>query len=1038
MRVGTTRGTNALLENRGAPTALFTSPGFRDLLTIGDQRRPDLFALAHHRRPPLQQKTIEHHSLGQSLTEAQQLLAGGITSAAIALKGSYEDPSEERALAHALRKIGFQNVSVSSTLAPLIKLLPRAQTAVVDAYLAPILDQFVNNIKAPLDGTAPVLMTSSGGLETAARFKAKDSLLSGPAGGLTGAIAVARAAGIEHIIAFDMGGTSTDVSRSSGQPSYQFEQRIGDAVLLSPSLKIETVAAGGGSICSLKASGLSVGPESAGADPGPACYAKGGPLTLTDVNLLLGHLDEITIPLDPSASQKRLAELQAQISPPMGDRELLEGLREIANERMADAIRKISLREGYDPAEHTLVAFGGAGPQHACAVAEKLGITDILIPADAGLLSALGIHHSEAEHIAQRQVLQPLGEFQPILNELITEATTGSPELVVKRQIAEIRLTGQDTPLQIDIAGDPASAFADQFETLFGYPPPVDKQLELVSLRVIASTPAPPIETESFSTATAVADPYSTLVISDGWTSATGTRGSQLLTREAAAATELSGATAIQAELYRHRFHSIVEEMGTLLQRTAVSTNIKERADFSCALLDAEGKLVMSAPHIPVHLGALGVCVRMATAAHPLLPGDMLVTNHPAFGGSHLPDITLISPIYMGETLIGYVANRAHHAEIGGISPGSMPADAANLAEEGTVIPPTYLFRSGSADFDSIAQIFTAANYPTRNLSDNLADLRAQAAANLRAVAALESLPAEKVTAHMAEILRHSNVPKLQQLPTATAEESLDDGSIIRVAIRPGEIDFTGTSPRIHPGNLNATPAIVRSAVLYVLRLYLQIDLPLNEGILTDIKITLPECFLNPKFSQIPERCPAVVGGNVETSQRLVDTLIKALGIQACSQGTMNNFIFGDETFGYYETIAGGSGAGVDHHGTDAIHTHMTNTAITDPEILESRYPVKLVQFSIRENSGGAGIHNGGNGVVREFEFLRALTVSLLTQHRKLAPFGLNGASPGKPGRQILTRRNGEECELPPSTKIEVQAGDRLRIETPGGGGANS
>ena len=1045
LRVGTTRGTNALLEQRGARIALFTSPGFRDLLTIGDQTRPDLFALQHHRRPPLHEAAIEHADLGETLAEAQRLKAAGIGSAAIALKGSYLDPREELALAEALRGIGFDHVSISSQLAPFIKLLPRAQTAVVDAYLAPIISEFVGRVSAPLGGTIPLLMTSSGGLETAAEFNAKDSLLSGPAGGVAGAIAAAQAAGLDQIIAFDMGGTSTDVSRSSGgQPSYQFEQRIGGAHLLSPSLKIETVAAGGGSICSLKPSGLSVGPESAGAAPGPACYGRGGPLTLTDVNLLLGHLDpdQIAIPLDPGAARQRLEELRLQITPPIRGRELLEGLREIAVERMVDAIRKISLRQGFDPADHALVAFGGAGPLHACAVADKLGITTILIPADAGLLSAHGIHHSQIEKIAQRQILRPLSDcaYQQVLDELCAELTGQHAGFQIKQQIAELRLAGQDSPLQIEVCDDLAAAFRRSFRDLFGYPPPVDKPIELVSLRVIASQATPAPRQERFGDAPPVSDPFSTLVLGEAWTARSGSKGSQLLSRSPAIA-EDSGpsiaAAAIEAELYRHRLAAIVEEMGALLQRTAVSTNIKERADFSCALLDCRGTLVMSAPHIPVHLGALGVCVRSATAAHALAPGDMLVTNHPAFGGSHLPDITVISPIYTGDRLIGYVANRAHHAEIGGITPGSMPADATRLIQEGTVIPPTYLFRSGQPNFDAVTEIFENAPFPTRQLSDNLADLHAQAAANLQGIAAIEALPPDKVLSHMAGILERSNLSALRELPTASAQEELDDGAKICVAIRPGQIDFTGTAPAVHPGNLNASPAIVRSAVLYVLRLYLQVDIPLNEGILTDFQITLPECFLNPRFTEDPATCPAVVGGNVETSQRLVDTLLKALGIQACSQGTMNNFIFGDASFGYYETIAGGSGAGPGYDGTDAIHTHMTNTAITDPEILESRYPVKLHRFSIRENSGGAGTYKGGDGVIREVEFLAPLTVSLLTQHRKTAPYGLNGASPGAPGKQTLIRTNGETIELPPSTKFEAIPGDRLTIETPGGGGAN-
>ncbi len=1119
-RLGTTRGTNALLERKGAPVACFVTRGFADLLVIRDQRRPDLFALHHQRPRPLYDRVIEIEerldAAGNILTPldpafesaARAALDAGIRVAAVALLHSYRNPAHEQAIRDRLLGLGFQHVSLSGELAPLIRIVPRAETAVVDATLTPVMRGFLDHIDGALGGERDFLtMTSAGGLEPVTAYRPKDSLLSGPAGGVVGAATAARALGFEKIITFDMGGTSTDVARHDGDFLYRFEQKVGDARLLSPALKIETVASGGGSICQWTESGLRVGPESAGADPGPACYGRGGPLTITDVNLLLGRIDpdNFGIPIGEENLRAATAALQSLAremgaSAPSDESALLQGLAAIATEQMADAIRTISLREGADPADYALVAFGGAGPLHACDIAESLGMATVLVPREAGLLSAYGIHHASVERFAERQTLQPLEEcltsLLDTLRDLADEAGKtlradlgGEVPLKIRRQLAELRLAGQDSSLTCEI-DDPA-ALADQFRarytSIFGYPPEPGRRIELVTLRVVVSTteaPAPddksptgsagapinPVESQTqpslvdrstLSPGTeiigprVIQDPFSTLYLKPGWTATVAANRGLIVNRSAAPPPEVERSehpeTAIERELFRHRFENLVEEMGAMLQRSAISTNVKERADFSCALLDANGELVANAPHIPVHLGALGLCVREVVRVLPPRPGDTLITNHPGFGGSHLPDVTLITPVFTNhpETLVGYVANRAHHAEIGGISPGSMPPDAKCLAEEGVVIAPTRLIERGEARFAEIERLLTRdAPFPTRHLADNLADLHAQLAANRRGCALLEQLAdshgAETLRGHLEGLATQARDSLRRHLEATgfsegRAEERLDDGTVIRVCLsRHPEsgrlvIDFTGTAAS-HPGNLNATPAIIRSAVLYVLRLWSQSPVPLNEGLLREVDIVLPRCFLNPDFSDDPRRCPAVVGGNVEISQRVVDALIRAIGFQAGSQGTMNNFLFGNERFGYYETIGGGAGAGPGHHGAGGLHTHMTNTAITDPEILEHRYPVRLRSFSLRPGSGGKGRYHGGDGLIREVEFLEPLRVSLLTQHRNEAPQGLEGGAPGARGRQTLTR-DGESRELPGITAIEVEPGDLLRIETPGGGG---
>ena len=1085
LRLSTTRATNALLEHKGARVAFFTTEGFGDLLEIGDQRRPDLFALEHHKPPSLCAATFEiagriasDGTVLEPMDEAGLASAAeaarraGCDSVAVAFVNSFRNPEQEDRAAAILSDTGFKTTTLSSSLSRRIKLLPRAQTAVVNAYLNPILQQFISNVTSRIGSDHDLLaMSSSGALEPASAFRAKDSLFSGPAGGVIGAAAIARSAGLKRIITFDMGGTSTDVARWDGEFDYQTEQRIGDTTLVGTSMRIETVAAGGGSICSVKATGLSVGPESAGSLPGPACYGYGGPLTLTDVNLLLNRLDpeKVSIPLDRDAAQTRLRELIAEMNAaglpaPESEQALLLGLLDIAIEHMTEAIRRISVRYGYDPADYALVAFGGAGPQHSCAIADRLGIQTVIVPETAGILSACGVGAATTEHFAEEQFLAKLSDVQDGLAASVAKleatalsniATNGS----ITGRFAELRLLGQESTVDVAFESPDqlAAAFVSEYARLYGYPPPESKAIELVAIRVRAADFAADAPPESFvdgfteSGPRILQDSFSTLYVADGWRARRGSRGSWKLAPESGQRSNaITHSAAVDAELFRNRFYGIAEQMGVLLQRTAMSTNVKERLDFSCAILNGSGELVVNAPHIPVHLGALGECVRRCVAAQPLKEGDVLITNHPAFGGSHLPDVTVIAPLVIDGATIAYCAARAHHSEIGGISPGSMPAAATRLSQEGVVISPMLLMDAGRPRYDALRLLLENAPFPTRSVDDNLADVHAQVAAVRSGLTSIDALctdhGADVVIAQLNVITSQTGnviANRLRSLPDARshAVEIMDDGTRIEVSLEKLShtlsINFSGTSLQ-HPRNLNATPAIVRSAILYVLRLMLQESLPLNEGLLRDITIELPDCFLNPTFPADPDKCPAVVGGNVETSQRLVDTLIKAFGLQACSQGTMNNVIFGDDRFGYYETLCGGAGAGPGYVGADALHTHMTNTAITDVEVLEHRYPVRLLRFAIRPDSGGRGQFDGGNGIVRHYQFLRPVTVSLLTEHRTSGPFGLAGGDPGKPGTQQLERVDGTIVTLSSKASIEAAPGECLIVETPGGGGFGS
>ncbi|MDA0335175.1 MAG: hydantoinase B/oxoprolinase family protein [bacterium] len=1110
LRLATTRGTNALLERKGVATALFVTRGFGDLLRIGDQRRPDLFALRVRKLRPLTQDVVEVTerlaadgailcplSLEELEDVARRLLAEGVRAAAVAFMHSYRNPCHEEQLATFLRDIGFTTVATSAALAPLIKILPRAQTAVVEACLGPIIDGYLGRVGACVTGSVHA-MTSAGGLVEASRYHAKDSLLSGPAGGVAGAAASGRRSGESQIISFDMGGTSTDVARYAGDFEYQFEHTVGDAHLVAPALAIETVAAGGGSICRFIDGRLLVGPESAGADPGPACYGAGGPLTVTDVNLLLGRLDpdRFGIPLAVDAAQRRLRELLALMDHSTPAEEVLAGLAQIADERMAAAIRRVSVEKGYDPGTHALVAFGGAGGQHACGVARVLGIDRILVPVDASLLSAHGLGSAVVERFAERQILQPLADVAQRLSDWLQQLGDEARAAVaaegvamqttlVRRRMVNLRFRGQESCVTVEATADVplARAFADAYEVLYGHRPAAERIVEVESLRVVASAPAKPYlaavalpkasarpgsrrawtgtcwqdvqtyERQELAVGTVVQGPalvfeqHSATWVAAGWQLCVDAVGALLMRHVSPAVAQAPQAEAVRLELFTHALENGAREMGTLLQRTALSTNVKERLDFSCALLDAEGRLVVNAPHIPVHLGALGVCVRAVAAVLDLAPGDTAITNHPGFGGSHLPDITLITPIHNDAgLLLGYAASRAHHAEIGGTRPGSMPPAATRLEEEGVIIPPQLLVAAGVPRWQQIRDLLLNSPYPSRAPEDNLADLEAAYAANCRGRQHLQELAirhgADEAGRYMAA-LRQEAARGVRTALAAIADgqyqarDELDDGAAIAVRIEVAgdraRIDFSGSAP-VHAGNLNATPAIVQSAVIYVLRLLVQQSLPLNEGFLEPVELHVPEGMLHPPFSSAGDN-PAVVGGNVETSQRIVDVLLEALGCVAGSQGTMNNTLFGNDHFGYYETLCGGTGAGPGFAGADAVHSHMTNTRITDPEIMESRYPVRIERFAVRRGSAGTGRWPGGEGVTRELRFLAPVRLSVLTQHRRLGPRGAAGGGAGVPGRQWLIRHNGTVQELAAIAGAELAAGDRLVMETPGGGG---
>jgi 5-oxoprolinase (ATP-hydrolysing) len=1121
IRVATTRGTNALLENRGEQFALIFDEGLEDLLEIGDQSRPDIFALDIERSRVVPRLTLGVRGRlaadGTPLEEidekslaslAKSILDAGLRTVGVALLHAWRNPEREREVARRLRALGIEQVICSTDLSGADQLLPRAETTAVEATLAPIMDRFISDILPDKGRHADSIsvMTSAGGLEPSSVFRAKDGLLSGPAGGVAGAARAAHASGLERLLGFDMGGTSTDVSRYDRDFIYRFETRVGPARIQSPCVAIESVAAGGGSICHVSEEGLAVGPRSAGASPGPACYGAGGPLTITDVNLLLGRgdPDHFDIPIDLDHSERALEklreDLRARGHQNTGREPVLQGLRNIADERMAEAMRSISIKEGADPRRHILVPFGGAGGQHGCAIAERLGIETILIPTDAGVLSAVGLGHARVERFAEKTVMEPLehlkGSLDARFDELSAEALAELDEnnCVVHRRIIALRILGQDSVIQIDHESgvDPEPGFERDFESIYGYPTP-DRPIEVAWMRVIAGentkrtgiverleTPSilpdrttsrgmqlpsgmvqvPVFIRNQLDPGTGIDGPAliqdagATIVVDPGWFGVVQPNHTIILTRDRFASRrgpQLEGADgAAASELVSARLEAIATGMGNLLERTALSVNVKQRLDFSCAILDDEARLLVNAPHMPIHLGSMGICVRRVLLELSPGPGDVVVTNDPACGGSHLPDVTTIAPVHEnvdGGRLLGYVAVRAHHAEIGGTRPGSTPPFARNLIEEGVLIPPTLLIRSGQACFDTIEKQLTEAPYPTRRKDENLADLAAQVASTRHGIQRIRDLAGALGTERYLQLAGsvHRNASSaardaIRRLGAIDrrVEQRLDDGTPIVLHVR-GDgnrllIDFTGTASE-HPGNFNAPVAIVTGATVYLMRLLADRRIPMNEGLLEPVDLVVPKGLLDPGFSREPERDPAVCAGNTETSQRIVDTLLLAFELAASSQGTMNNLLLGNDRFGYYETICGGAGATARSPGCSAVHTHMTNTRITDPETLEARYPVRLERFSIRRGSGGAGAHPGGDGVVRCLKALESLEISLVGQHRVQAPYGLAEGCPGETAATRIIRVDGTIETLGGSAACTLSTGDRIEVSTPGGGG---
>jgi 5-oxoprolinase (ATP-hydrolysing) len=1141
VRLGTTRGTNALLTRSGARTAFVTTRGFGDVLLIGNQDRPLLFDLAIRKPAPLFERVVEvdermtaggeilkapdAQSVREQLAQAKK---AGIQSIAICLLHSFANPANEEMVEQIARDAGFKDISVSSRLSPLIKIVSRGDTTVMDAYLNPVLRDYVRNLRRALPGSRLKIMTSAGGLVDADYFVGKDSILSGPAGGVIGFSRVAQRAGFVKSIGFDMGGTSTDVSRFDGGYEREFETKKAGVRIVAPMLSIETVAAGGGSLCGFDGVKLHVGPQSAGADPGPASYGRGGPLTVTDVNLYLRRIlpSSFPFPLDRQAVEARLEALCDEIAAsPLGRRyspvEMAEGFRQIANANMVRAIRKISVLKGYDPADYTLVTFGGAGAQHACEIARALSIRRILIHPFAGVLSAYGIGLADVRRFREHAVFSPcspetLTDLEHLFIQMEADARSEvRREGIEERDIApavrslDMRYMGLETVINVVADGDYAARYELLHRQLYGYAHQ-GRGIEVVAARVeivgrtpdpiettvtpVPRTPAPlhaveawfggrPLRAGVFLREALrpgdiilgpaiVCDQTSTVNIDPGFSASMTERGELLLVVETADVDDFQGPEhltkdsppdPVRLEIFNSQFASIAEQMGITLQQTSVSTNVKERLDFSCAIFDPEGGLVVNAPHIPVHLGAMSETVRRILADNPdMAPGDVFVTNDPYRGGSHLPDVTVVTPAYRESTgeLLFFAASRAHHAEIGGTVPGSMPPFSRNLGEEGVLIRNFKLVDHGQTREEDLRRLLLSGPYPSRAVHDNLFDIAAQVAANNCGIRQLRQLvrrySLHVVQAYMRHI-QHAAEEKMRLVLRAMPDgeysftDHLDSGAVISATVRiagdSATVDFTGTSVPLGPiadggtgpagCNLNANRAIATAAILYVFRCLINEEIPLNSGVLNPVSIMLPECLLNPPERDDPADCAAVVGGNVETSQRVVDVLLGALRMAAASQGTMNNLTFGDDTFGYYETICGGSGATRDTDGADAVHTHMTNTRLTDVEVLERRYPVLVREFSIRRGSGGAGRHSGGNGAIRRLEFLRPLQVSILSERRgEFPPFGLEGGKAGQPGRNELLRAGTSTPErLAGKVQLTVDAGDQLIIQTPGGGG---
>ncbi len=1123
VKMGSTVATNALLERRGARTLFVTTKGFGDALLIGDQTRPDIFALHIDKAAVLHAEVLEIEervsafgdvlvklnldAAGDGLREAR---ASGFDSLAICLLHACQNSAHERRLAALAAEIGFSQISVSCDVDPLVRFVPRARTTLADAYLTPLVRKYAHAVVTALGGAPVYFMTSAGGLVAAKAFSGRDALLSGPSGGVVGMARTAKQAGYRKAVGFDMGGTSTDVSRFDGDDYERFEATvIGGWAVRAPMLGVHTVAAGGGSILEFDGERAQVGPESAGSNPGPACYGLGGPLTVTDANLLLGRLDARFFPevfgphgdrpLNPEVTRKRFAKLASDMAATSTEA-CAEGFLAVAVENMAQAVKRISVSQGYDARAYALASFGGAGGQVACRVADALGMRTILIHPYASLLSAYGIGVADQRVWKEGRLEAELDEAgadaaRGLAGRLQTEAEAALIEQgaqrkdIIAKAEARLRYAGSDTriPAPLGAADEMRATFDAAHRRLFGFaeagrkivvesvgvqaraaPPgvkearpnvpgkkggPVPMQLAKIFDRR-AWTPCPVYALNGMGTKSIVHGPAliveanSQIMVDRGWRAERRSDGMLVIERfdeDVDADAETTVADPVRLELFNKRFMGVAEQMGSTLEKTAHSVNIKERLDFSCAVFDYKARLVANAPHMPVHLGSMGESVRAVLERFPKLrPGDAVALNDPYAGGTHLPDVTVVAPVHdraSGQRLF-YVAARGHQADIGGVEPGSMPPFSTTIDEEGVRIDGVKILDAGVFQEAAVRAALASGPHPARNPDRNIADLKAQLAACARGAEELQRMVSDYgrdvVQTYMGHVQANaeSHVRRvLARLESGSASVKLDDGAQIHVEVRVDRdartavIDFAGTSPQ-QASNFNAPSAVARAAVLYVFRCLVGEDIPLNDGCLTPLDIRIP-----PGSLLSPKSPAAVVAGNVETSQHVVDALLAATGALAASQGTMNNLTFGDKNRQYYETQCGGSGAGAFFDGADVVHSHMTNSRLTDPEILEARFPVLVEEHSVRRGSGGAGRKRGGDGGVRRLRFLDAMTVALLSSRRREAPRGLDGGEDGALGAQKLIRADGSEEILEGRFRITVEPGDAIEVATPGGGG---
>jgi 5-oxoprolinase (ATP-hydrolysing) len=1130
VKMGTTVATNALLERKGEPTLQLVNRGFRDLLRIGNQARPRLFDLQitlptmlYKRIEEIQGRVAVDGTILEALDEEnvrtvlKRARADGLQACAITLIHAWKYPEQEIRLAEIAREVGFSQVSTSHSVSPLLRIVPRGDTTVVDAYLSPILRRYVHQVASELEGGGLYFMQSNGGLAEASQFQGKDAILSGPAGGIVGAARTAQMAGFDHIIGFDMGGTSTDVALYAGQFERTFETEIAGVRIRAPMIAIHTIAAGGGSILHFDGARFRVGPDSAGANPGPASYRRGGPLTITDANLCVGKIQPSHFPtifgsngeqpLDKDIVRERFFALARDVSQATGRtsdiREVAEGFLRVAVGNMANAVKKVSVEKGNDASRFALQCFGGAGAQHACLVADELGIHTIFIHPFAGVLSAYGM--GLADQVTMREQAMEVELAEAALTELndwadrlVAEARQtllaqgADPDLLTSHRTLHLRYTGTEGALvvHLDSLERMRAEFTEAHRNRFGFATPERPiTVEAVAVEVVSpgeavqeelrssqstEQPRPIDRVEMWSGGAAhdtpvfdreslwtnqlitgpalICEPISTIVVEPGWAGRITERNHLILHRTKPRPIASPGGTEsadpVLLELFNNLFMNVAEQMGVVLQNTSLSVNIKERLDFSCAIFDAQGNLVANAPHVPVHLGAMGESVRtvIRQRSDRLKSGDVIALNNPNNGGTHLPDITVVTPVFGEDGRIQFfVGNRGHHADIGGLTPGSTPSESRCLEDEGVVVDDFLLVDRGAFREAEFRTLLLSARYPARNPDLNVADIKAQVAANEKGVRELRQVIkqyrwpiVQTYMQHVMDNAEESVRRVIDRIGDGSFSYVMDDGAPLEVRIsvnraaRTAKVDFTGTGLQ-RANNFNAPRAVTVAAVLYTFRCLVGDDIPLNEGCLKPIEIEIPKgSFLSPH----PDA--AVVAGNTEVSQAVCNALFGALGTLACSQATMNNFLFGNARRQYYETICGGTGAGPTFDGCSAVHSHMTNTRMTDPEVLELRYPVRLEEFSIRRGSGGAGRYRGGDGVLRRIRFLEPMTANLVSSRRTQSPFGLAGGGDGLTGRQWVERRDGSKEFLTGTGRAELGVGDAFVIETPGGGGYGS